>query len=150
MEDGAGTVTPSQKGLRSVFTQVTLTTQSREQLLDVTRQVGEVIAKSGVQSGVATLFVAHTTAGVTINENADPSVMSDVAKGLAAIAPHRATYYRHRGGNSDAHIKSTLVGPSLQVIIAEGKPLLGTWQGIYFCEFDGPRTRKLWIKIIEG
>jgi len=133
-----------------VLTQLSLTTGSREQFLDITRQVTEIIGRSGVQAGVATLFVAHTTAGVTINENADPSVVSDLLKGLAQIAPHRAPHYRHREGNSDAHLKATLVGPSLQVIVAEGKPVLGTWQGIYFCEFDGPRPRQLWIKIVEG
>jgi len=136
--------------MRAVFTQLPVTTQSREQFLDVTRQVAEVVSRSGVQSGVVTLFVPHTTAGVTINENADPSVVSDVLKGLAQIAPLRATHYRHREGNSDAHIKSTLVGPSLQVIIESGKLALGTWQGIYFCEFDGPRSRKLYVKVSEG
>jgi secondary thiamine-phosphate synthase enzyme len=133
-----------------VLTQLTVTSQSREQFIDITRQVTEIIARSGVQAGVATLFVAHTTAAVTINENADPSVVSDMLKSLAQIAPLRAPHYRHREGNSDAHLKSSLVGPSLQVIIADGKPVLGTWQGIYFCEFDGPRPRQLWVKIAEG
>lgn len=133
-----------------MLTQLTVTSQSREQFIDITRQVTEIIARSGVQAGVATLFVAHTTAAVTINENADPSVVSDMLKSLAQIAPLRAPHYRHREGNSDAHLKSSLVGPSLQVIIADGKPVLGTWQGIYFCEFDGPRPRQLWVKIAEG
>jgi secondary thiamine-phosphate synthase enzyme len=136
--------------MRAVFTQLPISTQSREQFLDVTRQVAEVVAQSGVQSGVVTLFVPHTTAAVTINENADPSVVSDVLKGLAQIAPLRAPHYRHREGNSDAHIKSSLVGPSLQVIIESGKLALGTWQGIYFCEFDGPRSRKLYVKVSAG
>jgi secondary thiamine-phosphate synthase enzyme len=133
-----------------VLKQLSLTTQSREQFLDVTRQVAQVVAESGVQSGVVTLFVPHTTAAVTINENADPSVVNDVLKGLAQIAPHRAPYYRHREGNSDAHIKSTLVGPSLQIVIDHGELVLGTWQGIYFCEFDGPRSRRLHVKVSEG
>jgi secondary thiamine-phosphate synthase enzyme len=133
-----------------VLNQLSLTTQSREQFLDVTRQVAQVVAESGVQSGVVTLFVPHTTAGVTINENADPSVVSDVLKGLAQIAAHRAPYYRHREGNSDAHVKSTLVGPSLQIVIDNGELVLGTWQGIYFCEFDGPRSRRLQVKVSEG
>jgi secondary thiamine-phosphate synthase enzyme len=136
--------------MRAVFAQLPISTQSREQFLDVTRQVAEVVAQSGVQSGVVTLFVPHTTAAVTINENADPSVVSDVLKGLAQIAPLRAPHYRHREGNSDAHIKSSLVGPSLQVIIESGKLALGTWQGIYFCEFDGPRSRKLYVKVSAG
>lgn len=133
-----------------MFTQLSLTTQSREQLLDITPRVADIVAQSGVQAGVVTLFVPHTTAGIAINENADPSVSSDIQKGLTQIAPHRANYYRHREGNSDAHIKSALVGPSLQVIIEGGKLVLGTWQGIYFCEFDGPRSRKLYVKIIAG
>jgi len=133
-----------------MLTQLTLTTQLREQFIDVTAQVAEAVAKSEVQAGVVTLVVPHTTAAITINENADPSVVNDVLKGLAQIAPLRTPHYRHREGNSDAHIKSTLVGPSLQVIIDGGKLVLGTWQGIYFCEFDGPRTRKLWVKVAEG
>ena len=136
--------------MKAVFTQLPITTQSREQFLDVTRQVAEVVAKSGAKSGIVTLFVPHTTAAVAINENADPSVVRDVLKGLAQIAPLRATHYRHREGNSDAHIKSSLVGPSLQVIIDGGKLALGAWQGIYFCEFDGPRSRKLYVKVSEG
>ena len=130
-----------------MFTQLSLSSQAREQFIDMTSKIADVVAQSGVQSGVVTIFVPHTSAGITINENADPSVVSDVLKGLAQLAPHRAPYYRHREGNSDAHIKSTLVGVSLQVIIEGGKLVLGTWQGIYFCEFDGPRSRKLYVRV---
>ncbi len=127
---------------------LSVSSKSREQFIDVTGQVAEAVRASGIQSGTVTLFVPHTTAAITINENADPSVVGDVLKGLAEIAPHRAPYYRHREGNSDAHIKSSLVGPSMQLLVENGEPLLGTWQGIYFCEFDGPRARKLWLKIV--
>jgi len=133
-----------------VLKQLSITTQSREQFLDITDRIAAVVAESDVQSGVVTLFVPHTTAGVTINENADPSVVGDVLKGLAQIAPHRTPYYRHREGNSDAHIKASLLGPSIQVIVEAGKLLLGAWQGIYFCEFDGPRSRKLYVKVTGG
>lgn len=127
---------------------LSISTKSREQFIDVTGQVAEAVRASGVQSGAITCLVPHTTAGITINENADPSVVGDILKGLAEIAPHRTAYYRHREGNSDAHIKSTLVGASVHLLVENGEPLLGTWQGIYFCEFDGPRARKLWLKIV--
>jgi secondary thiamine-phosphate synthase enzyme len=130
-----------------VLKQLTITTQAREQFLDVTQHIVAMVADSGVESGVVTVYVPHTTAGITVNENADPSVTGDVLKGLAQIAPHRAPHYRHREGNSDAHLKASLIGPSLQVIVDGGKLVLGTWQGIYFCEFDGPRSRKLHVKI---
>ena len=129
---------------------LSITSHSREQFIDVTSEVAAAVAEAGVPDGTVTLFVPHTTAGITINENADPSVVSDVLKGLAQIAPHRTPHYRHREGNSDAHLKATLVGPSLQVIVDQGKLLLGTWQGVYFCEFDGPRTRKLYLGIVAG
>jgi secondary thiamine-phosphate synthase enzyme len=127
---------------------LSVSSKSREQFIDVTGQVAEAVRASGIQSGTVTLFVPHTTAAITINENADPSVVGDILKGLAEIVPHRTPYYRHREGNSDAHIKSSLVGPSMQLLVENGEPLLGTWQGIYFCEFDGPRARKLWLKIV--
>jgi len=126
---------------------LSIASDRREQFIDVTAEVAAAVRSSGVSSGTVTLFVPHTTAAVTINENADPSVVGDIIKGLAEIAPHRAAHYRHREGNSDAHIKSSLVGPAVQVIIEQSEPLLGTWQGIYFCEFDGPRSRQLWVKV---
>ncbi len=130
-----------------MVSRLTVTTSSREQFIDVTREVSEALAASGVRSGIVTLFVPHTTAAITINENADPDVVTDILDGLTQLVPHHTTFYRHAEGNSDAHIKATLVGHSLQVLAEGGALLLGTWQGIYFCEFDGPRERKLWVKI---
>jgi len=125
---------------------IPVSTTEREQFIDVTAEVANAIRESGVSNGTMTLFVPHTTAAVTINENADPSVVGDVLKGLAEMAPRRTPYYRHREGNSDAHLKSSLVGCSLQVVIEQSEPLLGTWQGIFFCEFDGPRRRHFLVK----
>jgi len=130
-----------------MVTRLSVPTESREQLIDMTEHVQKVLRDSGVQAGVVTVFVPHTTAAVTINENADPSVCADLLKALDELVPRSASYYRHVEGNSDAHVKATLVGSSAQVLAENGELVLGTWQGIYFCEFDGPRSRKLWIKI---
>ena len=130
-----------------MVTRLPVATHQREQFLNVTDQVAEVLKESGVQSGVCTLFVPHTTAAITINENADPDVVSDMLEGLRCIVPHHQDFYRHAEGNSDAHIKTSLLGTSAPVLIENGKLLLGQWQGIYFCEFDGPRSRRLWVKI---
>lgn len=129
--------------------QIQIKSRQREELIDITGQVQEMVAKSNVESGLVTLFVTHTTAAVTINENADPSVKRDLLYKLKKEIP-QSDEYHHSEGNSDAHLKSSLFGPSLQLIITDGRLLLGTWQGIYFCEFDGPRTRKLFIKITPG
>lgn len=128
-----------------------LSIRSRRQieLIDISAQVGQVIAAAGVDEGVAYLFVPHTTAAVTINENADPDVSVDIVNGLNKLIPLHDNY-RHQEGNSAAHIKSSLVGAGETILIRNGAPLLGTWQGIYFCEFDGPRQRKLQIKILAG
>ena len=123
----------------------TIQTQKRCELIDITAEVANAVTTLGLTDGTVTVFCPHTTAGVTINENADPDVADDLLAGLERIAPPRADY-AHAEGNSDAHIKATLVGPSLTVLVADGRCLLGTWQGIYFCEFDGPRTRKLFIQ----
>jgi len=125
-------------------------TKSREQLVDVTQEVAAAVREFGVTDGVATLFVPHTTAAVTINENADPSVVADILKGLNELVPRSAPYYRHSEGNSDSHLKASLIGPSLQILIQDGHLVLGTWQGIYFCEFDGPRSRRLLVKVTAG
>lgn len=119
------------------------------ELLEITSAVQQAISESGVKDGLALLFVPHTTAAVTINENADPDVAIDLLNGLNQLIP-RHNQYRHLEGNSAAHIKASLIGASEQVIISNGKLLLGTWQGIYFCEFDGPRQRQLQIKLIES
>ncbi len=116
-------------------------------MINITRQVQEQVTESGVKSGLVCVFTPHTTAGITINENADPDVVRDLVYTLDKHFPEDPNY-RHSEGNSDSHIKSTLVGPSLTVIVEDGRLQLGTWQSIYFCEFDGPRTRKCWIKTL--
>ena len=120
-------------------------TQAKEELVDITAQVREEIVSSGIKSGIFYVYVPHTTAGVTINENADPSVKDDVLMTLRRIVPDSLPY-RHSEGNSPAHVKACLVGSSINVIIDEGELSLGTWQGIFFCEFDGPRSRRVFIK----
>ena len=124
-------------------------TRNRTEFLDITAQVGKIIQESKVQSGLAVVYVPHTTAAVTINENADPSVQHDILADLNRLVPFSGPY-QHTEGNSAAHIKSSLVGPSETLFIENGRLALGTWQGVYFCEFDGPRTRKVRVKIISG
>ncbi len=126
---------------------IEIRTRDRDQMIDITERVASAVKDSGVQEGVATVYVPHTTAGVTINENADPSVVHDVLAALEAAVPHRQSFYRHGEGNSAAHVKSSLVGCSAEVLIRGGQLLLGTWQGIYFCEFDGPRSRTAVIAV---
>ena len=125
---------------------LSLSTQSRCELDDLTPQVAQAVAKSGVSEGVCTVFVPHTTAGVTINENDDPDVKRDILATLSRIVPLRGDY-RHNEGNSDAHIKAGLVGSSVSIPISDRRLMLGTWQGILFCEFDGPRTRQVIVHI---
>jgi secondary thiamine-phosphate synthase enzyme len=120
-------------------------TSSRTQLIDITDEVQEAVGRIGLRDGIATVYVPHTTAGVTINENADPDVVHDMLKVMDEIIPFNHQAYRHMEGNSAAHIKSSLFGCSQNVIVEGGKLQLGTWQGIYFAEFDGPRTRKVWV-----
>jgi secondary thiamine-phosphate synthase enzyme len=122
-------------------------TDARIEMVDITRKIQEQVKDSGVEEGVCHVFVAHTTAGLTINENADPSVQSDIIMVLNKIISDRESY-RHREGNSPAHIKTSLMGPNLTILVNKGSLLLGTWQGVYLCEFDGPRTRKVHIKIM--
>ncbi len=124
-------------------------TASRIQFVEITSQVTKAIANSHVREGIAVVYVPHTTAGVTINEAADPSVVDDVNEKLSSLVPHRGNY-KHSEGNADAHIKASLMGSSVHLIISGGSPVLGTWQGIFFCEFDGPRTRKVHMKIVSG
>jgi secondary thiamine-phosphate synthase enzyme len=127
--------------------EISIHTTSRTQFKDITDDIQKVITKLKVKEGICIIFVPHTTAGITINENADPSVREDIIKKLSEIIPSNS-HYSHLEGNSDAHIKATIVGFSQTVFIEEGKLVLGSWQGIYFCEFDGPRTRKVLIKVI--
>ncbi len=130
---------------------ITLEVESRQrtELIEVTAEVRRAVRASGIPEGMALLFVPHTTAAVTINENADPDVVRDMVMGLDRLVPFDGGY-RHAEGNSAAHIKSTLVGCSLQVPVTGGDLSLGTWQGVYFCEFDGPRRRTLQVKVLPG
>jgi len=122
-------------------------TSKREEIINITGLIKKHIKLSNVKDGICVLFVPHTTCGITINENADPSVKSDFLNHMKKLIPQQGNYL-HSEGNSDAHIKSILVGPSLTLLIWDSQLVLGTWQGIYFCEFDGPRTRKLLISIL--
>ena len=124
-------------------------TGSKTELADITDRVQQVVADSGVKEGLCHVFLPHTTAGVTINENADPSVKADILMVMNKLISDRESY-RHAEGNSPAHIKASLVGPQLTVIVSQGRLLLGTWQGIFFCEFDGPRSRRVHVKVTEG
>ncbi len=127
---------------------LTVKTRERTELVDITSDINQLIQKSGIDQGLCMIYVPHTTAAVTINESADPSVKSDVLMILNQVIPWDANY-RHLEGNSAAHIKSTLVGSSELIAIEKGRLSLGTWQGIFFCEFDGPRTRKVDVRIME-
>jgi secondary thiamine-phosphate synthase enzyme len=122
-------------------------TDRRTQFVDITNQIQSLIAKSSTKNGILHLYVPHTTAAITINEHADPDVASDVEAALDRLIPERGPY-RHSEGNSDSHIKAILVGNTQTVFIVDGKLALGRWQGIFFCEFDGPRNRTLYVKII--
>ena len=117
----------------------------RDEMIDITAKVASAVDESGVRDGVVTVYVPHTTAAVTVNENADPSVVHDLLAALDRAVPWRQDFYEHGEGNSAAHVKSSMLGCSAQVLIQDGRLVLGTWQGIYFCEFDGPRRRKVII-----
>ncbi len=129
------------------MTEYTVRTSRSDQMINITHIVREEVRKSNINDGIAIVFVPHTTAGVTINENADPDVVDDILSGLRKAFPENGGY-KHIEGNSHAHIKASLMGSSCTVIIENGQLQLGTWQGIYFCEFDGPRTRRVYIKVI--
>ena len=130
-----------------MFQTLTVRTKGRTEFLDLTRQIQAALQESGVREGLCHLFVPHTTAALTINENADPSVKADILMVLNQIISDHEPY-RHLEGNSPAHIKASLLGPQLTLMVSDGRLVLGTWQGIYFCEFDGPRTRRLHLKIV--
>jgi len=125
---------------------IDVSSHSRTEMIDITTQVAECVRKSGVKEGLCTVWVPHTTAAVTVNEGADPSVRRDVLNTLNELIPFEAGY-RHTEGNSAAHIKSSVVGVSLSIPIVNGSLLLGTWQSIFFCEFDGPRRRKVHVTV---
>jgi len=131
------------------MTTIRVSSRHQVEMIDISSQVARVINETGIRDGLVTLFVPHTTAAVTINENADPAVQSDLVMELNKIIPFEDGY-RHLEGNSAAHLKSTLVGASETLILKDGALQLGTWQGIYFCEFDGPRRRQLHIQVVAG
>ncbi len=126
---------------------IEIRTSTREECVDLTAEVGRAVAASGVASGMCVVAVPHTTAGVTVNENADPDVRADLLMILRRIVPD-ALPYAHAEGNSPAHVKASLIGSSVTLIVEGGRLQLGTWQGIFFCEFDGPRTREVRVQII--
>lgn len=127
--------------------QIPVKTAAHTQMVDITREIKDMIAKSGVKSGLCTIFVPHTTAGVTINENADPDVVRDFTYAIDKLIPWEDGYH-HAEGNSAAHLKASLTGFSQTLMIEDCAPLLGIWQDVYFCEYDGPRSRSVYVKII--
>lgn len=129
---------------------IELNTSKRDEMRDITRDVQSYVRSSGVTNGLAVIYTPHTTAGITINENADPDVKHDVLMRLDEVYPWNHPKYRHAEGNTASHLKAITTGTSQTVIIQNRELLLGRWQGIYFCEFDGPRTRDCYIKIMEG
>ena len=129
-----------------MFMAHTLRTKAREELIDITRTVEEDVSFSGIKEGLCVVYVPHTTAAVTINEDADPSVREDILRQLKNLAPRKGEY-SHLEGNSDAHIKSSLLGASQTIPVHEGRLVLGTWQGVFFCEFDGPRDRRFYVTL---
>jgi secondary thiamine-phosphate synthase enzyme len=122
-------------------------TDARTEFLDITSVVKEAIAASGVADGTCVVYCPHTTAAVTIQENADPDLPRDLLMWLNRLVPKDVPGFRHAEGNSDAHLKASLVGSSVTILIEKGSPALGTWQGVFFCEFDGPRDREVWIRV---
>jgi secondary thiamine-phosphate synthase enzyme len=126
-----------------------LQTSSRSQIVDLTQRVQRMVDRERVEEGFVIVYVPHTTAAITINENADPDVKHDLLQKLDTLIPKQEPYYQHGEGNSDSHVKTSLVGNSVTVLIERGKLLLGTWQGIHFCEFDGPRSRSYLVKIVS-
>lgn len=129
---------------------ISVSSRSREEFIDITDSVRQIVAKSGVSEGLCVVYVPHTTAGLTINENADPSVSGDILGTLSRLVPRNDPKYRHAEGNSDGHIKSTLVGFSRVIPVGGSSLTLGTWQGIFFCEFDGPRRRSVLVQLISA
>ena len=126
---------------------IEIRTRAKEECVDLTAEVGRIVTASGIVKGVCVVAVPHTTAGITVNENADPDVRADLLMTLRRIVPDSLAY-AHAEGNSPAHVKASLVGSSVSLIVEGGRLQLGTWQGVFFCEFEGPRTRKVWIQII--
>jgi secondary thiamine-phosphate synthase enzyme len=128
---------------------INVKSRSRNEFIDITRDVESEMAETGVRNGMCYVYVPHTTAAITINEGADPSVKSDILQTLSRLVPHVTEYYKHMEGNSDAHVKSSLVGVSVSIPVEDGKLILGTWQSLYFCEFDGPRHRRVALQFVS-
>lgn len=133
-----------------MITRLNIETRKRCELIEITGEVERVVREDGLTDGLVVVYSPHTTAGITINENADPSVVDDMVMKLTKVIEHRDPDYRHGEGNSDSHIKTSLIGPSQTVIVEGGRLLLGTWQGIFFVECDGPRSRKVFVKTLHG
>ncbi|MFB9325790.1 secondary thiamine-phosphate synthase enzyme YjbQ [Paenibacillus aurantiacus] len=127
-----------------------LRTSRRDEMIDITREVASIVSKEDIREGLAVVYCPHTTGGITIQENADPDVKHDVLMRLDEIYPWEHPKYRHAEGNTASHLKAITTGSSQTVVVQDGKLLLGRWQGIYFCEFDGPRTREYVVKLIKG
>jgi len=132
-----------------MLSKIEIGTHRGSEMIDITAQVQEQVARSGLKSGLCHVWVPHTTAGITVNENADPSVRRDILATLERLVPKQGDY-RHSEGNSDGHIKSTLCGHGATIVVEDGALVLGTWQGVFFCEFDGPRRRGVLVKTLEG
>jgi secondary thiamine-phosphate synthase enzyme len=122
--------------------------RAREEMVEITAEVQKAVSESGVVEGIVVVQSLHTTAAITVNENADPDVQHDLLEKLSRLAPREEPFYRHAEGNSDSHLKTSLFGPSLTLIVHEGRLLLGTWQGVYLCEFDGPRERRVAVRVV--
>ncbi|MES2792029.1 MAG: secondary thiamine-phosphate synthase enzyme YjbQ [Planctomycetota bacterium] len=129
--------------------QFNIATQQRDQFVEITDRVRQIVAQSQVQNGIVMIFSPHTTGGITINENADPDVVHDILLTLKRLIPQDTPGFRHNEHNSDSHVKASMMGSSCQVIVNDGELVLGRWQGIYFCEFDGPRNRSVIVKVME-
>ncbi|HST57207.1 MAG TPA: secondary thiamine-phosphate synthase enzyme YjbQ [Longimicrobium sp.] len=130
--------------------EIRVQTSDRTEMVEITQQVQSIVARGGVREGAAVIQSLHTTAAITVNENADPFVVTDVLSKLDRLIPRDEPYYQHAEGNSDSHLKTSFVGPSMTVIISGGRLVLGTWQGIYLCEFDGPRERRVAVQLLRA
>ena len=130
--------------------EIRIRTHRRGEMQDITGLVRDIVATSGIDEGIVVLQSLHTTAGLTINENADPDVVHDLLGKLERLVPKDESFYRHDEGNSDSHLKTSFFGPSLTVVVSGGQPVLGTWQGIWFCEFDGPRERRVAVQLLRA
>ncbi len=129
------------------MTELPVPTSQHTAFIDITDRIQETVDQLGLEDGVCTVYVPHTTAGITINENADPDVVADMIYALDKFVPWKDRQYRHGEGNTAAHVKGSLMGQTVQVLVRGGRLQFGTWQGIYFCEFDGPRNRKVWVTV---